>query len=1267
MNNLKKQAALEAYNLYKALIDPSIVVTMGANGFPLATKGGAPIGHNDTLDAFRHAYVSGVFTLEYGATITDLLGWGNEIYTDLNSAPLAEKIMDIHNNQVGIETALTVSNRTDLADELVLKLANNELIVTDSHGITNYSDDFVLYAQDGSKLELEIAFGDFTNVMAITFTGLDNIEHTINAEFFNNVYRDGLETILDYLGEDVWQWLANSSAMKLQVNSTIQAAMNFVVAAWVRVGDPLVLDLDNDGFELISSANSGVYFDYNGDSLGEKTGWVGPDDGFLALDANSNGVIDDVSELFGDLNTNGFTELASHDATVNGGNNDGKIDSLDSVWGSLKVWKDANSDGITDTGELQNLAYHGIKQIVLNPTSSSLTVAGNQILHLSTFADNAAVDKKIGEVFFGIDFFDNEMISDVGTVFGTDEELLALPLSRGYGEVVSLQKAMETDSTLRGMVEDLTEYTVTSASADDLLEMVEDIIFRWTGAEGSTEHVYGSFSPEKAKALEVLFALDLDALASAPGAGTDLGIITGNLSRAWDMLFDTLTVRLIFQGPMKFLTPNAYYDVVSDNMNLNDSLANILRAFETHNLKSEGMLELLFDMLNVNGNIDPNVPQINEAYALFGDYDTSWLFPHPDDMFTNLKHYNGTASAETMTGWAGGDVIRGGEGNDTISSVYSNYSTGVVNGSTVYTYYYATNYHHFLYGDGGNDRLTVDYGWAHMFGGTGDDSLSNFSDKESTMHGGTGNDTLIGDSHNDLMFGGDGNDSINGYAGNDQIYGGAGADTLIGGNGNNIIFGGAGNDVISVDSGLSYVDTGSGDNSVATWYTEIELYAYEGNDTVNLDNLIGNSIIDLGEGIATVTRSGSGSPTGTLNLKTGSSADSIAFYASASTVNSGAGNDTITSGSGNDSIVAGDGNDSINAGNGNNTVYGGEGNDWISVGSGSHVIDGGNGNNSIAAEGTVLITAYGGDDTVNLSYLTNSSQIDLGDGVNIVTRSGTGSPSGTLNLTTGSGADSIAFYASASTVNSGAGNDSILAGNGNDSIVAGDGNDSINAAGGNNTVYGGDGDDWISVTTGSHIVDGGNGNNTITADGTLTITTYGGNDTVNLSYLTNSSQVDLGDGANMVTRSGTGSPTGTLSLITGSGADSLTFYASASTVTSGAGNDTIVAGGGSDVLNGEAGADSITGGSGVDYFVFTDLTHSTDTARDIITDFVRGTDKIDLTGLGFTGITSGSGSGATLGYSIVGGNTIIVDDDSDFSIQLTGSFATLTASDFIFS
>lgn len=140
--------------------------------------------------------------------------------------------------------------------------------------------------------------------------------------------------------------------------------------------DPLILDLDGDGIELTALGAAGrlgassIYFDYARDGFAERTGWAAPDDGMLAIDANGNGIVDDISELFGSPTQDGFAVLETLDT-----NQDGVIDQNDARFGELRVWRDLNQNGVTDAGELQTLAEAGLASISLSRTDVTRTNA----------------------------------------------------------------------------------------------------------------------------------------------------------------------------------------------------------------------------------------------------------------------------------------------------------------------------------------------------------------------------------------------------------------------------------------------------------------------------------------------------------------------------------------------------------------------------------------------------------------------------------------------------------------------------------------------------------------------------------------------------------------------------------------------------------------------------------------------------------------------------------------------------------------------------
>ena len=136
---------------------------------------------------------------------------------------------------------------------------------------------------------------------------------------------------------------------------------------------PIIIDLTGDGFELTDAAH-GVPFDWTGNGPLIQSGWTANgNNAFLALDLNNNGVINSGRELFGNFtpqpksdNPNGFAALAVYDYPANGGNGDGIIDARDQMFSSLRLWIDANHDGICQPGELHTLPELGVFNISLD-------------------------------------------------------------------------------------------------------------------------------------------------------------------------------------------------------------------------------------------------------------------------------------------------------------------------------------------------------------------------------------------------------------------------------------------------------------------------------------------------------------------------------------------------------------------------------------------------------------------------------------------------------------------------------------------------------------------------------------------------------------------------------------------------------------------------------------------------------------------------------------------------------------------------------------
>lgn len=141
---------------------------------------------------------------------------------------------------------------------------------------------------------------------------------------------------------------------------------------------PILLDLNADShvdLRPLDSLATSVGFDWDGDGVADETAWVGPQDGFLAIDlgadgtAGADGKIDQARELAFSLWNDGAASDLEGLRLAFDTNHDNVLDLNDDRWSEFRVWRDLNQNGVSDAGELQTMTDAGIRLINLIPSS----------------------------------------------------------------------------------------------------------------------------------------------------------------------------------------------------------------------------------------------------------------------------------------------------------------------------------------------------------------------------------------------------------------------------------------------------------------------------------------------------------------------------------------------------------------------------------------------------------------------------------------------------------------------------------------------------------------------------------------------------------------------------------------------------------------------------------------------------------------------------------------------------------------------------------
>lgn len=151
-------------------------------------------------------------------------------------------------------------------------------------------------------------------------------------------------------------------SLELEMHRKFYTEERYQILAGDALQDPLVINFNGKGADLTDTRFS---FDINADGEDESIPWLAQGSGFLALDSNKDGLVNDGSELFGPETGHGFSELARLDTDRNGW-----IDENDPGFDDLSIW----SGPTWDTSFLTSLKAAGVGAISLSTAETAFTL-----------------------------------------------------------------------------------------------------------------------------------------------------------------------------------------------------------------------------------------------------------------------------------------------------------------------------------------------------------------------------------------------------------------------------------------------------------------------------------------------------------------------------------------------------------------------------------------------------------------------------------------------------------------------------------------------------------------------------------------------------------------------------------------------------------------------------------------------------------------------------------------------------------------------------
>ena len=675
--------------------------------------------------------------------------------------------------------------------------------------------------------------------------------------------------------------------------------------------DPIALDLTGSGLQTTSASRT--LFDHNGDGIATATGWIGSGTGLLVRDLNGNGSIDNGSELFGDSTLlrngqtaeHGFAALADLDE-----NNDGIINTADTIFPQLKIWQDFNSDGISQKNELFALQDLGIKALSIAYQNIHQSLEnGNTLTQRGSYTKTDGTTAEMSDFLFT----SNPIYSRYTNKIKLSAEQAHNANLSGIGRLRDLREAAALSPDLSEILKIYSKASTKEAQ----LAVLDALVSAWAATD-----------PQYANANTYKLSSDL----VIGNSGIALTPSQFSALRSNQVVLDDETKQAFEQARFKIAALDAFTGENSKTLYYGtiQHAKNIIR---TINETFDNLKNTIYKSLLLQTRLQPYMAQINlkiENNAFVFNYEgLTAAFEHsykidPVKTFVDLGEllaYGG------LHDWQDGRLLMAqyvSEARET------NRLDSLLEALGVET-------HKLL-------------------------SQTNGSKENDVLQ-----DVGLNYGRNISLYGGDGNDTLIGGAGNDYLSGGAGNDTYV-------FAKGFGQDTVyNYDSSANRYDsirfTGGlkqSDFVFARSSMDLVIAAKEGGDRVTVQNYFQNDATGNYQVNAVAFDDGtvlSVAAVKQLVQQSTEGNDNLYAYAEGNRLNGGKGNDTLYGATGADHLFGGEGDDRLNGNDGDDILHGDLGNDYLNGSKGADTLHGGEGNDYLYGEdgNDTLIGGAGND------------------------------------------------------------------------------------------------------------------------------------------------------------------------------------------------------------------------------------------------------------------------------------------------------------------